>query len=134
MTGFATLALQQALYAKLTGDATLMTLVDAVYDHVPESAAMPYVTIGGIHSRDYSTCTTSGQEHRVALHVWARGRGRKDTLIILERLHALLHDGALPLDGHTLVHARVESAVARPLEDGLTYEGEMQARIVTQDT
>lgn len=72
----ASLAVQIALRAALEG-------IAPVFDAVPVSSPAPYLTIGPDGMTDWSTKTSRGREHRVAIGVWddASGRGRVKTLL-----------------------------------------------------
>ncbi|MDE3017264.1 MAG: DUF3168 domain-containing protein [Pseudomonadota bacterium] len=132
MANFSHLPLQEAVYAALTGDATLMALVSGVFDRPPEGTAFPYVTLGESTGSDWSSAATVGMEHHFTLHVWSREGGRKQSASIMERLHTLLHQANLSITGQTLV-MMVFSASEIVLEnDGWTYHGKMQFHALLQ--
>lgn len=106
MSGAVLQALQQALYSKLSGDSALMDLVSGVYDAVPQHAALPYVVIGDGSANEVPQVATQMSECQLLLNVWTSGGGRKVALAILNRLHALLHQGSLSLGGFTLIAMR----------------------------
>jgi len=99
-------AVQQALYTKLTGDGVLMDMVEGVYDAVPQQAIIPYIVIGDGQAEEVPQVQTRLSECTMALHVWTAGGGRKAALTILNRLHGLLHHGALTFTGFTLLAMR----------------------------
>lgn len=132
MSAFSQLELQKAVFAELIGDTMLMNLVSGVYDHVSSDAAFPYVTLGEGTSRDRSTKTTTGAEIFFTLHAYSREGGHKESLIIMERLHALLHQANLSLSGHTLVLMRFDGSSIARMNDGLTHHGVMRFRAVTE--
>src|SRR5690349_18507109 len=103
MPVFSHLPLQKAIYQTLTGDTTLMALVAGVYDRPPQASAYPYITLGDAEGRDWSTKTASGVEFMGTLHIWSREGGRKQALTIMERVHTLLHDANISVEGQTLV-------------------------------
>lgn len=129
MTGYDGLALQEALYTKLTSDSTLMNLIGGVYDKVPEGAAFPYVTLGDVASEHWANLQTSGTLHRLALHVYSRGGGRKEVHQITDRLYALLHEGSLNLSGQSLLAMRFEGAEVTQEPDGISYHGKIRFRV-----
>lgn len=117
------LNLQQALYTSLTGDSTLMAAVTGVYDRVTEGAVFPYITLGDIFSRDWATTTSNGLQLSIMLHIWSRSSGRKQTLMIMERVHALLHHSGLSISGQQLIMMRFGSSEVTLERDGITYHG-----------
>ena len=101
-------ALQEAVFAALCADAELQALLGGanVFDGAPRNAAAPYVHLGEMTARDWSTATEAGAEVRFAVVAWSRMPGRSEGLAIAERVRALLHDAALALDGWRLVNLR----------------------------
>jgi hypothetical protein len=126
--------LQQAIFAKLTGDAALVALLggERVYDDVPTRAEFPYVTFAQTSERDWSTGSEDGAEHVLTLNVWSRGGGRKEAHEIIGAVRAALHDAALSLTGHRLVSLRHELSEARRDADGETWHGIVRLRAVTE--
>ena len=53
--------LQKAIHGKLASDAGVLAVLGGarIYDEVPRGAAFPYVTFGGVTSRDWSTARGS---------------------------------------------------------------------------
>ena len=129
-----TQALQQAIFARLTTLAPLTALLGGprIYDDVPQPVAYPYITFGQSILRDASTSTDPGDEHLITLHVWSRGRGRAETLGIIDLLRSALHNQPLTLAGHHLVNLRADYADARRDPDGETLHGTLRLRAVTE--
>ncbi len=134
MASSATWALQKSIFEKLVNSPDVTNLLGGpkIYDHVPQRTHYPYVTFGLTQSRDWSTGTEDGQEHLVTLHVWSQAGGKKQTHEILGALRDVLHDEALPLDGHSLVNLRHEYSDARRDPDGDGYHGIIRYRAVTE--
>jgi len=100
--------LQEAVFAVLSGDATLAALLGGarVYDGAPRNAEAPYVHLGEFAARDWSTATEAGREILFGVVVWWRTPGRSEGLLIADRVTTLLHDAALTLDAYRLVNLR----------------------------
>ena len=100
--------LQETVFEALSADATLVALLGGpkVFDGAPRNAEAPYVHLGEVVARDWSTATEAGTEVNFAIVVWSRAPGRSKGLSIADRVVALLHDGALTLDGLRLVNLR----------------------------
>ncbi len=122
--------LQQSIYEHLVAS-DLMLLVAGVYDHVPEGAAFPYVTIGETTSRDWSAKTFSGQEHTMTFHVWSQTTGRRQTREILASLYAELHEKPLAVAAHDLISLRYEFSETFKDPDGVSHHGVIRFRAVT---
>ena len=92
----------------------------------------PYMTFGQTAERDWSTGTEPGLEHTITLHVWSRGRGRKEADEVMAAAQSALHDAALSLTGHRLVNLRHEFSDARRDPDGESFHGISRYRAVTE--
>lgn len=127
-------ALQQAIFQKLSSDAATIAALGGtrIYDDVPTRAEFPFLTFGQSTERDWSTGTDSGQEHLVTLHVWSRGRGRKEAETAIAAAREALHDQVLNLAGHRLINLRHEFSEARRDIDGETFHGIARFRAVTE--
>ena len=103
-----TRALQEAVFSALSADAALTALIGAgqIHDGPPRNAAAPYVHLGEINARDWSTSTEAGTEIVFAVVAWSRLPGRSEALAIAERVREVLDDAALALVGHRLVNLR----------------------------
>jgi uncharacterized protein DUF3168 len=134
MMSSAGFALQKAIFEKLSSDpATLAALGGPrIYDDAPARAEFPFVTFGQSTERDWSTGTEIGFEHLVTLHVWSRGRGRKEAQAVIAAARDALHDQQLTLTGHRLVNLRHEYSEARRDNDGETFHGIARFRAVTE--
>lgn len=127
-------ALQQAIFTKLTSQAALTTLLGGprIYDDAPQPVAFPYITFGQSTLRDASASVASADEHMLTLHVWSRAHGRKQTQSIIDLLRVTLHDQPLTLADHHLVNLRHEYSDCRRDPDGETIHGTIRLRAVTE--
>lgn len=130
-------ALRKAIYAALTGDASLQALIGdpaRVYDDVPPGASFPFVTLGAGSASDWSTMTERGAKHLITLHVWSRYEGHMEALSILEAIETLLHDASLNLDGQALVNLAVQATEVLRDPSGNITHGVIRFRGVTEPT
>lgn len=101
--------IQAAIYARLTGDATLTGLVTGVFDDVPEKQAHPYVVLGEAIETPRNWHGGFGREVVETLHVWSRSRGFSQGLAIAQRITTLLDHQPMTLaGGHLVVSVRHE--------------------------
>ncbi len=130
----AAFALQQAIFSKLSGDATTLSALGGprIYDDVPARAEFPFMTFGQSTERDWSTGTDQGYEHTITLHAWSRGRGRKEAQAVISAARDALHDQNLSLTGHRLINLRHEYSEVRRDNDGETFHGIARFRAVTE--
>jgi hypothetical protein len=134
MAQVASWALQRGVYQALAGSLDLTMLLGGVrvYDHAPQAAPYPFITLGQSVIHDWSTGTEDGAEHNLTLHVWSRSGGKKQVLEIIEAIKAVLHDQPLLLADHHLVNLRHELSEARLDPDGDTFHGIVRYRAVTE--
>jgi Protein of unknown function (DUF3168) len=124
-------ALQQALHAVLESDAALKAEVTGIFDHVPQDQPLPYVVIGDDVTSDWSAKDFNGTEHRLAIHVWAHGPGRKQARQLGALIAGRLATTPLQPAGFQLVSLRFLQTLVLVEEDGLTHHGvtEYRARL-----
>ena len=132
MGNFSHYPLQQAIYQKLTGDATLMALITGVFDRTPQDTNFPYISIGESAAHDWSNLGTTGTAHVLTLHVWSREGGRKQAAQIMERLYTLLHQGTLTVSGQSFVSMHFTASDIGMESDGWTYQAKMHFSVLLQ--
>ncbi len=127
-------ALQKAVFAALSGDASLSALIGPgrIYDDVPRDADFPYVTFGQSQVRDWSTGSEVGHEHVFTLLVWSRKNGRREVTEAMGFLETALHEADLVLEGHRVINMRHEFSESRREVDGETYRGVIRYRATTE--
>lgn len=119
MTGLSSFALQAAIHARLSGDADLMEAVNGVFDHVPKSAALPYLLLGAVTAVPWSSKTFSGQRHRLTVSVFSEAKGDREIKMLADLVHGLLDRAAFPLEGHRLVALDFETLQTLRDPDGV---------------
>lgn len=90
---------QQAIYGRLNGDATLLAIVPGgIHDGVPDQQTFPYVVLGDAREEPDNAHDQDGNDEELDVFVRSRYRGFKEALQIGQRIDFLL-------DGHQLVVA-----------------------------
>ena len=128
-------ALLAAIHARLSGDAALSALIgpDRIVDRLLARPLLPCIVFGDMETRDYSTATEAGEEHRLTIAVWSQASGRREAEEIAGRVQMLLHDAPLPLADHALVSlAHLRTRTRRQPNTGL-FSAELQLRAVTEE-
>ena len=133
--------LQTAMRVAILADAPLKALMGdpvALYDHVPENAAMPYIQHDEPGTSEWDVTPTEtddgyGHEHTIMLHVWSSYEGKKEVGAILYRLEVLFRDWSATLTGHRLIHIRYQFSDRLRDPDGQAYHGVIQFRAVTEE-
>ena len=126
--------LQQAVYAALTAAPAIKALIGdpaRLFDHVPAETAFPYLCFGAADAADWSNKSFNGCEAEITLHAWSRARGGREAKLILDAVHAVLHDANLAVTGHNLALLRFRNATVLLDEDGLTWHGVARYRALT---
>ncbi len=142
-------ALQQAIYARLSADASLIALLaadvyegspsrPAIYDHVLQpsdagsSSAFPYVVIGDSSAISFDTDDVNGQEATVTLHVWDRREGSLRAKQVADAIYSSLHGADFPVFGQNLIFCYFDFRESIPDPEPLTKHEVIRFRIVTQ--
>lgn len=130
MSGSPQWALQQAIYTRLSGDATLTSTLGAqVYDHVPEGAAFPYVTIGEVTEGPNDTMGKTGRDITITLHHWSQAKGMKQVHQLHNRVDELLDRWAPTVAGWETVEMLLEFYDTLRDPDGVTRHGVSRYRV-----
>lgn len=124
-------SLQQSLYALLSGDATLGSVISGVFIHPPEQQAYPYIVIDSLTSRDWSTRTTLGFSTIVPLLVYGQN-GQQEVLDIMDRIYELVVEGSITLLDHQLVALRFEMHEVVTEDDAVTQRGTLRFRAYSE--
>ncbi len=132
MVSFSQYPLQKSIFQALNGDSALRALVSGIYDRPVQGTAFPYITFGDWVGNDWSSMTDKGMELLPVLEVWSREGGHKQAAKIMERVHTLLHDASLSVEGQTLVLLRFSGSTIGLESDGCTYRGVVRLRALLQ--
>lgn len=129
------LALQMAARDALTADSMVTAMLGGpyVHDHPPQGSAMPYLTVGDIETRDWSTQSSRGHEHRMTVRAWSDREGRRQAQELISEIDRVLDGAPLILDGHRLVTLSVVFWTVQRTADGKAYEGIVRLRAVTEE-
>lgn len=132
----ASLALQTAMRDALLADSPLIAALggDRVYDHVPQGTALPYLTLGDIETRDWSTQDARGAEHTVTIRAWSGAKGRRQAQTLIGEVDRVLDGASLSLVGYKLVNLHVTFWTVVRESEGEAYQGIVRLRAVTEAT
>ncbi len=108
-------AIQEAVYARLSGDEQLAAMVKGVFDEVPEQVVYPYVTVGEAVETPFDTHDCYGAKVDTANHIWSDYRGYLQGNRIAGQIVALLARQPLDVDGHRVV--TVKHRQTTPMRD-----------------
>lgn len=126
--------LETATHACLIADTSLTDLLGGakIYAQAPRKSAFPYVTLAVALSRDWSTGTDDGEDHRLILTAWAAIDRRGQLTAILDRLSILMQRENLTLPNHHLVNLHHQSSEIRADPRNGTLQALLQLRAVTE--
>lgn len=102
------------IHAHLSADSNLNDLLGGsrIFDSVPPGTRPPYVLIGSVVTRDWSTGTETGGEHRIELIAYTPEKGRRPVLEIAAALIDALADLPSTAGGHAIVNFAPETVTA----------------------
>ena len=128
-------SLEEAIFAHLEADPDLAAVLggDRFFRYVPRESPLPYLTMSTSFSRDWSTGTEQGDEHRVLIHVWAGATEQTSLQTVMARLRVLLQEPDLTLSGHHLVNLRIERTGIRRDVKRRLLQAILQLRAVTEE-
>lgn len=110
------LPLQKAIYDRLKASLTC-----PVYDHVPDGAAMPYVTLGEDTAVDWSTKPAPGMEVTHTLHIWSDYGGMAEVKRIIDQVVQAITASPLTAEGFAVVMGQLDMAEAMRDPDGYRH-------------
>jgi hypothetical protein len=130
MAGSAVWVTQEAVYAKLTNDATLQSLLGGsvgaasrVFDAVPPNQEYPFVVIGSMSEVPSDTIGRSVKRLTAILLTFSRYQGAKEIAQVMDRVAALLDGVALTITGYEHIRT-VHTRSLATRDDGVTRRGE----------
>lgn len=106
---------QAAVYVRLTSDTLLMSMVEGVFDSVPEGTPYPYVKFGSWIETPDNAHGRFGRRALMTLDVWSAYDGYGEVNTIMGRLDELLDQQPLSIVGCRHVSTAFE--FAQSLED-----------------
>ncbi|MFO1243112.1 MAG: DUF3168 domain-containing protein [Rickettsiales bacterium] len=133
MAGHTLNAVQKAIYQTLSADSTLGTLINGIFDAVPEGTAYPYIVFAGGNAENLESLGGHRERIRLTCEVYSRTHGRKQVQTILDRMQILLHHASPSLDvGFQLHQIECKNASTALLSDGLTWRGIVAVEAIVQ--
>lgn len=122
------ISLQAALYHRLSSE-----LTTPVYDAVPMVTPYPYITIDSEQSANTSPISGRKRANRfIYLSVWSDYRGQAEVKRINAEIESCLDGRLLVLATGRAVSVRVERMSSNRDADGVTYQGGVTLRVITQ--
>lgn len=127
MSNFETVV-QTAIYNKLINDDSLMAVINAVYDDVPQvnsgsEAAFPYITIGEDSHVTTDTDLELSNQVSITIHTWSRFSGRSETKKIQGLIYDTLHRSNLAASGYKFINIAQVGSESFLDSDGFTRHG-----------
>ena len=122
--------LQQTVFSALNVSAITSTLNCKVLDDVRLNDTYPFITIGEETAIDFSTKSEVGGEFTINIDVWSQYKGSRETKLIMDKVHDLLHDSNLSVSGFNLINVRFEFSDILRDPDGVTRHGVMRFRAI----
>jgi hypothetical protein len=120
--------LQAALYTCLHGDGVLTGMVTGIYDNVPENARYPLVVIGDGFQQSLAADAAIGDDCQLTIYSYSKKSGRKETLMILDRIYGLLHYNTLTLSSGQTFQMHIDRVQTQAQPDADMVLGELRVR------
>ncbi|MFJ3487729.1 DUF3168 domain-containing protein [Pseudomonas sp. NPDC090202] len=120
-------ALQVAIFDRLKAEVSC-----PIYDSVPMNADMPYVSLDSEVSSNADPLASRRDLRLFYLSVWSDFRGQEEVKRLMGEIDAALHERPMPLDTGRVISIRVERKQSTRDADGVTYQGSVTLRILTE--
>lgn len=120
-------ALQVALFDRLAAEVSC-----PVYDSVPMDAPFPYVSLDYEISTNDDPLASRRDIRLFYLTVWSNFKGQEEVKRLMAEIDAATHERPLPLTTGRVVSIRVDRKQTNREPDGVTYQGSVTLRIITQ--
>lgn len=120
-------ALQVALAERLEAE-----LSCPLYDGAPMNAPMPYVSIDSETVTNDDPLSRRRDLRLFYLSVWSDFKGQEQVKQIMAEIDAALHERPMPLTTGRVVSVRVIRKQSNRDSDGITYQGSVTLRIITE--
>lgn len=137
MSADSQLGVQRGVYEVLGADQDLVSILaagaESIYDHVPKNSGFPYVVLGESRAAPFDSMGSSGLDQVIALRVFSRYKGMKELKDAMSAIYAALHDTDIQVDNQNLVLLRFEAGETRLEGDGMTRQGVMRFRVITEE-
>ena len=131
MSAVAALELRMALRNALQADSALSARLggsDRVYDEAPPHGQTPYIVLGDIRVRDWSTSSDTGAEHIVVLEIWSRHHGVHECMEIAALVETVTDSDSLSLPAQNIVLLRSETIETSRRDRGRLTVARMRLR------
>ena len=102
-----------------------------VFDHVDFNRDFPFVALDNHQTLENDGADILGFTHNFFLSVWSDYRGKKEVEEIMDAIWRAVHERRLPLENGVHVLCRVGEMSADRDADGVTYQGTMALRIIS---
>ena len=112
------------VYARLTGDATLMALVNnRIYNHLPQELPLPCLRFRWEQASEWDTKDSIGMDGLLVIDTWTDYRGDKLIAQIHDALMPIFHDVPLSMTSAQSLILKHQFHTSFTEGDGLTHHG-----------
>ncbi|WP_417459231.1 DUF3168 domain-containing protein [Kordiimonas sp.] len=131
MTALVCHKVQEALYAHLTNDSTLMALLAGIYDEVPTGSALPYLTFGETRADGMALKDRDCSQISFDIMLWSEDHGQmevKELMAEVERVMKSFTPDVLDISFGTLTFVGA-NIVRQITPERMLYRGRLSYRI-----
>lgn len=84
------LEVQEKIFDVLSSNNDLQNLVTGVFDYVPKTTKVPYITFGPMLSSSEDTKVEDGEKITITIEIWDESMGREKTIEIMTLIEEIL--------------------------------------------
>lgn len=115
---------QAAVYNRLSGDSGIIALLagaNAIYDHVPQGSAFPYIVLADMATEPADTQQFPGTAISMSIETYSRAGGKQESQQIAAAIDSALHNADFAVTGHDLVFCRITATEIAQVFDAATW-------------
>lgn len=126
--------LQAAIVAHLRASSALSAKIGArIYDRVPASPALPYISLGPSDAVPFTARCIDGALTTMQIDVWSNAPGSNECRDVTALAANHLHHASLAVIGHSVSRVFVLSTTIEADPDGVTTRGRITVEINTAE-
>lgn len=124
---------QKAVFEKLSVDAELVTLINGVYDNVPQDVYAPYVYFGDVAVEEIPNLGANVQRINFVIFCVAESAGKKEVAEIAAAVEQILHLSNLSVAGFEHINTKLVNQNIERQSNGVTYIAKLEFEGVVSD-
>ncbi len=121
--------LQTSIINTLAADATLLSIVNGIYNNVPIDAKVPYIAIDTISTNNTSSKSANNWDITISIKAYSQTRDSKEASNIIAEVRRIISSTTLiPIGGNVVFVSEISSQINR-FKDGISWTSSILYKI-----